>query len=232
MSEWIDVLGNADAPERRPDLFTAAFTALATTLDMDPDAADVVTDVLDRRLDAVPMTQQLVAAVSALTAYLGVDAAYLLQWLAYEDTENRLEYTSAQAPPAVAHFLRLTMARHGAMFDALQRVSVAGAGEEWDTIEKMSPIDMLSGTRTVFVRLTKLNGTTAHFACSNNSLLIITAHFLELVNAPQTMNGYDPSTLQSFISTLTTTVNLLTADADDDNDADPEAPASGDQLRT
>ena len=48
-------------------------------------------------------------------------------------------------PPPVANFVRTTIARHGAMFDRLQRVTVPGAGEEWETIEKLSPIDMLSG---------------------------------------------------------------------------------------
>ena len=119
------------------------------------------------------------------------------------------------APPPVANFVRTTIARHGAMFDRLQRVTVPGAGEEWETIEKLSPIDMLSGVRTIFIRLTKLDGSDVQFACTNNSLMILTAHLLELVNAPQSMTSYDPTTLATFVDTLATTVDLLNPPADD-----------------
>ena len=168
-----------------------------------------MTDIVDRSLAHVPLTQQLMVAIAALQGYLGVDGTYLLQWIAYEESAIRLGRVGTDAPPAVADFVRTTMARHGVLFDRLQRVTVVGAGEEWETIEKTSPVDMLSGTRTVLIRLTKLDGTTARFACTNNSLLILTAHLLELVNVPQTMTGYDPSTLATFVDTLATTIDLL-----------------------
>jgi hypothetical protein len=207
--EWIELLYRDDAPEARPDMFAAAYEAVAALVRDNPDAARTVGQIIERRASRVPPEQLLGEVTEALDVYLGVDGAYLLHWCVYLDVAERIRRIAPSAGPDATAFLRALLAEFGGTLDFAQRVAFVGL-QDWTRIDKRAWMDALTGRQEFAIQLQKLDGSTIRLECSADSLLNLVSHLLELVNAQQSMSGYASDRLTRFADQLQTSVQLLT----------------------
>lgn len=208
--EWIELIGDGAALALRPDLFDAAFKAVADITRMDARAWEMIGRILDRRLADVPLGQGLAVMTEALQDYMGADGAYLVHWLAYADTPLRLGEVATVAPEPVTMFLRSLLAEYGGAIDVAQRIAV-GSTEDWTSIEKRAYVDMLTGRQVFVINVNKADGSLLRLECTPDSLLGLTTHLLELVNAPQSMAGYSETRVNLLARSMSTTIDLINA---------------------
>lgn len=223
IDRWIDVFNSGTAVSDEPDLFVAAFEALSALLRADPRAHETLGRVLDRPVDQAS-PRWLASATEAMDSFLGVDAAYLVQWLAYDQTPRRLDDVAAMAPAPVTFFLRSVLAEHGAKIDLAQRIVVSGT-HDWTSIKKHAYVDALTGRRLFVINVIKLDGSTVVLECPSSSLLGLTTHLLELVNT-QSVSDFSPGRLGPFLDAIATTFGTLQGGGGGaDGDSDPSVGA-------
>jgi hypothetical protein len=208
---WIAEFGDPHACYTRSDLFDAAYTSLAATLEADPRAPDVVGRLVDRRPPG-PADNWLGEVTDGLRDYLGTDGAFLLHWLAFGETAMRLDGVAEFAPPAVTMFLRAVLAEHGSSLDYVQRVATSGL-DDWQRVNKRAYYDMLTGKMTFTVRIVKMDGETVFLQSNADSLMALTTHLLELVNAPKDLNVFSPQIVGPYLEQLRIATELI-AEAD------------------
>jgi hypothetical protein len=209
--EWIELLPRTDAPEVRPDLFDAAYRAIAEIVRADPDADRSVGRIIEGRTSRVGPEQLLGEITEALEVYLGTDGAYLVHWGVYLDVADRLERIAAAAEPAVIVFMRRVLAEHGGSLDLAQRVAFSGM-HDWSRIDKRAWVDALTGRQEFAIVLHKLDGSSMRLECSADSVMNLATHLLELVNAQQSMTGFGSGALGRYANQLQNSVSLLAAD--------------------
>jgi hypothetical protein len=213
-NEWIDLLADGTALDQRRDLFDAAFSALDSMVKVDHQASDTIGRVIKTRLADVPAEVSLAEMTEALKIYLGVDGAYLVHWLAYADTVDRLAQVEAVASAEVANFLRRLLSENGARIDLVQRAALLGP-DDWIQVFKNAYEDLLTGRLMFSLAVVKLDGSTLRLELAADSLLRLTTHLLELVNSVPAATVFGPSPLDVFVHTLAQTAQLVAPDEGD-----------------
>jgi hypothetical protein len=180
---WVECLGDPNAVDSHPELFSGAFSQLASLLAQEHGLADEVRRVLSVRRAGVPSESALIEVTEGLKSLLGVDATYLLHWLAYMDTFDRLAELSSLAPPDVHAFLRSAMAEHSRTLDSLQRMSLLGADGLYDVTPAV-PLDVLTGQITYRLDLAKNDGTRVRLTLTPELTASFAAQLIQLLSAP------------------------------------------------
>lgn len=231
--EWLAMLTDTTAPTMRPDLFGAAFSAIAWIVGEDSEAKQTVGRLIERRVAGAGPDSALAEMTDGLQNYLGIDGAYLVHWLAYHETTERLNRVQAVAPAPVIVFLRAVLAEHGRTLDILQRAAMSGM-RDWSSIDKRAFVDTLTGRQIFAITFFTYDGSSLRLECSPDSLMNLASHLLELVNAPRSMRGYSPSLLQRFTDQLQESIVLLNEaneEITEEGTSDPSSTADTDDQR-
>jgi hypothetical protein len=126
------------------------------------------------------------------------------------DTPVRLDQVATVAPEPVTMFLRSLLAEYGGAIDLAQRIAV-GSPDDWTSVEKRAYVDMLTGRQVFVLNVHKADGQLLRLECTPDSLLGLTTHLVELINAPGSLAGYSEERVELLVQTLSTTIDLVNA---------------------
>jgi hypothetical protein len=176
-TRWVATLRDPDAPAGNADLFQAAYASLARQLALQPDTLQQLRLVLDRRLQVAPPHRMLGEVTDALKALLGLDAAYLLHWLTYEQPVQRLAQIQPSVPPEVHVFLREVVAEHVTTFDLIQR-TLQSSPEDWFDVDTRLVYNVTGQQFGIDLTLVKIDYSRVHLEMSPNSALALVSQLL------------------------------------------------------
>jgi hypothetical protein len=189
-TRWVSTLRDPDAPTGNADLFQAAYASLARQLALQPDTLEQLRLVLERRMQVAPPHRMLGEVTDALKALLGLDAAYLLHWLTYEQPVQRLAQIEPSVPPEVNVFLREVVAEHVTTFDLIQR-TLQSSPEDWFDVDTRLVYDVTGQQFSIDLTLVKIDYSRVHLRMSPNSTLALVSQLLAAaaqVNDPGTFS--------------------------------------------
>ena len=179
---WIDLFRDDAAPQHEPEMFKEAIGDVERLLAMRPEARDETLALLDREF-ARPLGKNTWANVtSSLARYAGVPAAYLLNWLVFQNTDSRLAALDEQADPRVAAYARTVVSRFWDELNAAQ-ITVTASADDWTKIDKHVLYDALTGSYRFTITLTKVGGDVVSLELTGDSLMNLAGHLLAMIAA-------------------------------------------------
>ena len=192
---WISILRDSDGPKSHADLFEAAFRSLARQLALRPGTPDQLRIVLSRSVDSAPPQRALGVVTDALKTLLGPDAAYLLHWLTYEETSDRLAQIDSMAPAEVQLFLREVVSEHSATFDQVQRAAQVSP-EDWLDAEPRLIFDVSAQQFRIALTIVRIDHARVHLEMSPNSALALISRLLVTVSEVRDPGPFDEAIVQ------------------------------------
>jgi hypothetical protein len=220
---WVSLFVVDEAVEIAQDLFDGATGQLHAFLNAHPEAAEEVVSLLGRRLGGSIDESAWVKANRGLTNYLGTEPTQLLNWLAYQNTSDRLDALEPRVSPGVNGFLRTVLAQFGPELDAAQMALAAASLHDWLRIEKHVYVDQLTGVYLFALKLFKLNGEVAYIEASADSILNLTRHLLAMVAGAGDPRIFSQERIQQFLDEVVGVAGMISQPAATAPEEAPEA---------